>query len=100
MPDVATFDAGGYRYLKAGYQFSSGVAALPGFELERARLATPLPLEAGYRLIEKHLAALGRPATALAACELRSAEPFTEKGFDEFNRRYVKTLERWGLYRD
>ncbi len=99
MPEVVAFGAGGYRYLKAGYQFSSGVAAEPGFEIERARLARPLPLAAGFRLIENHLAAIGRPSTALAACELRSAEPFTELGFDEFNREYVKTLERWGIYK-
>jgi hypothetical protein len=31
---------------------------------------------------------------------LRSGEPFTEQGFESFNREYVKTLERWGIYRD
>jgi hypothetical protein len=100
MAEVIAFGAGGYRYLKAGYQFSSGVAAEPGFEIERARLAHPVPLPAAYRLIETHLASLGRPSTALAACELRSAEPFSEQGFDAFNREYVKTLERWGIYKD
>ena len=100
MPDVIAFKPGGYRYLKAGFQFSSGVAADAGFEIERARLARPLPIAAGFAAVEAHLASLGRPSTAFAACELRSAEPFTEQGFEDFNREYVKTLARWGIYRD
>ena len=100
MAEVIVFKPGGYRYIKAGFQFSSGVAAEAGFAIERARLARPLPLKAGFGAIEAHLAALGRPSTAFAACELRSAEPFTEQGFEDFNREYVKTLARWGIYRD
>jgi hypothetical protein len=100
MADVIVFKPGGYRYIKAGFQFSSGVAAEPGFAIERARFARALPLKAGFAAVEAHLAALGRPSTAFAACELRSAEPFTEQGFEEFNREYVKTLARWGIYRD
>lgn len=100
MADVIVFKEGGYRYIKAGFQFSSGVAAEAGFEVERARLARPLPLAAGFAAVEAHLAALGRPSTAFAACELRSAEPFTEQGFNDFNRQYVKTLARWGIFRD
>jgi len=99
LAEVLTFAPGGYRYLKAGFQFSSGIAAEPGFAVERARLRRPLPLEEGFAAVEAHLASLGRPTTAFAACELRSAEPFTEQGFEAFNRQYVKTLERWGIYR-
>jgi len=91
------FKDGGYRYVKAGFQFSSGVAAEPGFEIERARLSRPLPLSAGLAAVEAHLAALGRPTSAFAACELRSPQPFSERGFDDFNREYVKTLSRWGI---
>jgi hypothetical protein len=100
MADVIVFKEGGYRYIKAGFQFSSGVAADAGFELERARLARPLPLAAGFAAVEAHRSALGRPSTAFAACELRSAEPFTEQGFNDFNREYVKTLARWGIFRN
>lgn len=100
MADVIVFKPGGYRYIKAGFQFSSGIAAEAGFAIERARFARALPLKAGFAAVEAHLAALGRPSTAFAACELRSAEPFTEQGFEEFNREYVKTLARWGIYRD
>jgi len=100
MSGVIVFREGGYRYIKAVFQYSSGVAAEPGFEIERARLATPLPLAAGFAAVEAHLKALGRPSTAFAACELRSPAPFSEQGFLEFNREYVQTLARWGIYRD
>ena len=84
MADVIVFKPGGYRYIKEGFQFSSGVAAEPGFIIERARLARPLPLAAGFAAVEAHLAALGRATTAFAACELRPAAPFTEQGFQHF----------------
>lgn len=100
MSEVIVFKEGGYRYIKAVFQYSSGVAAEPGYEIERARLAQPLPLAAGFAAVEAHLKALGRPSTAFAACELRSPAPFSEQGFLDFNREYVQTLERWGLYRD
>lgn len=94
------FAKGGYRYLPAVFQYSSGVAAEAGFEIERARLARPLPLADGFALVERHLSGLGRPSTAFAACELRSPLPFTEQEFHDFNREYVKTLARWGIYED
>jgi hypothetical protein len=97
---VECFAPGGYRYIKAVFQYSSGVAAEPGFELERVRLRDPLPLPEGFRFVEQHLRRLGRPSVAFAACELRSPEPLTEQGFIAFNREYVKTLARWGIYRD
>ena len=98
--DCAVFAKGGYRYIPAVFQYSSGVAAEPGFEIERARLLKPLALADGFAFVERHLSGLGRPATAFAACELRSAAPFTEEGFHEFNREYVKTLARWDIYHD
>jgi hypothetical protein len=100
MSEVIPFAAGGYRYIKSVFQYSAGAAAEQGFEIRRARLARPLPLAEGFRAVEKHLAALGRPTTAFCACELRSPEPFSEQGFIDFNRGYVQTLERWGLYKN
>ena len=100
MADVREFQEGGYCYIKAVFQYSGGVAALPGFEIERARLAKPVPLDAGFTLVEKHLASIGRPIKAFAACELRSPAPFSEQGFKDFNIEYSRTLERWGLWRD
>ena len=100
MAEVPVFKAGGYRYLKAVFQYSGGVAAEAGFEIERARLREPLPLEQGFSLVEKYFQEKAIATTAFCACELRSPEPFTEQGFIDFNRHYVKTLERWGVYRD
>src|SRR5688500_19998820 len=94
------FERGGYRYIEGVFQYSAGVAAEPGFAIERARLARPMPLADGFAAVEAHLAALGRPATAFCACELRSPEPFSEQGFVDFNRQYVRTLERWGIYKE
>lgn len=98
MANVVVFTPGGYRYISAVFQYSGGVAAEAGFEIERARLARPLPIADGFAAVEARLKAIGRPSTAFAACELRSPAPFTEQGFIDFNRRYVQTLERWGIY--
>ena len=100
MSDVIGCPASGYRYLKGVFQYSAGVAAEPGFEIERARLLRPVPLDEGFRAIEVHLATIGRPLAAFCACELRSPAPFTEDGFAAFNRLYVGTLTRWGIVRD
>jgi hypothetical protein len=100
MAEIRDFNEGGYRYIKAVFQYSGGVAALPGFEIERARLAKAVPLEEGFAIVERHLKAIGRPVKAFAACELRSPAAFTEQGFKEFNVQYSRTLERWGLWRN
>jgi len=100
MSDTVVFAPGGYRYLPAVFQYSGGVAAEEGFELERARFMKPVPLMEAFAAVEAHLAGIGRPTTAFAQCELRSPAPFTDQGFTDFNRRYVMTLERWGIYKD
>ena len=100
MATVPVFQAGNYRYIKAVFQYSGGVAAEPGFEMERARFFKPLPLADAFAAVEAHLKSIGRPVTAFAACELRSATPFSEQGFIDFNKIYVQTLARWGIYQD
>jgi hypothetical protein len=100
VAEVVPFPAGGYRYIKSVFQYSGGVAAEPGFEIERARFATSLPMAEAFAAVEAHLTGIGRPTTAFAACELRSPAPFSDQGFIDFNRHYVQTLERWELYRD
>jgi hypothetical protein len=92
-----TIDRAGYRYIPGPFQYSAGVAALPGHTIERVRFANPVPLAEGFRRIEAFLHAAGRPLTAFCACELRSPAPFTDAGFIAFNRDYVGTLERWGI---
>jgi hypothetical protein len=91
------FAAGGYRYIPAVFQYSGGVAALPGSEIVRIRFQRPTPLAAGFAHIERTIRDAGRPLTAFCACELRSPAPFTEDGFRAFNEIYAGTLKRWGV---
>jgi hypothetical protein len=100
MRNVKDLAAGGYRFIESVFQFSGGVAAQPGFGIERVLFPQPVPMADAFAAIESHLAAVGRPTTAFCACELRSPEPFSESGFVDFNKAYVHTLERFGLFRD
>jgi hypothetical protein len=97
---TAPFPAGGYLYIPGPFQYSAGVAAEPGFAIERVRFAKLLPLAEGFAAVEAHLARIGRPVTAFCACELRSPAQFSEAGFIAFNRLYVEKLAQWGHYRD
>jgi hypothetical protein len=92
------FPAGNYRFIPAVFQYSSGAAALPGYEIERVRFDRLLPLAEGFAQVAKHIQAAGRPLTSFCACELRSPAAFTEDGFRAFNQHYVKTLAEWGLF--
>ena len=92
------FPAGNYRFIPAVFQYSSGAAAFPGYEIERVRFDKMPPLAEGFAQIAKYIQAAGRPLTSFCACELRSPGAFTEDGFLRFNRHYVKTLEEWGVF--
>lgn len=98
MTQAQIFGPGNYRFVPGVFQYSAGVAAEPGFRIERVRFMNVVPLAEGFRLIEETLKAAGRPLTAFCACELRSPKPFDEAGFEAFNKAYVGTLERWGLF--
>ncbi|MBV9826016.1 MAG: hypothetical protein JO001_10100 [Alphaproteobacteria bacterium] len=100
MPTVERFAAGNYRFLTHQFQYSGGVVAEPGYRIERARFVRPIPLSEGFDAIEAHLSRIGRPPTAMCACELRSPGQFTDAGFIAFNRQYVQRLEAWGTFRD
>jgi hypothetical protein len=97
MASVVTFKPGGYRFIQGPFQYSAGACALDGMTVERARFLKPLPLEEGFAAVERHLAKIGRPTQSICGFELRSPEPFTDAGFEAFNRLYVQTLDRWGL---
>lgn len=73
---------------------------MPGYAIERLRFANPVPLLDGFRRIEEFLRGASLPLTAFCACELRSPAPFTDGGFIAFNRDYVGTLQRWGIFVD
>lgn len=100
MSGTISVPEGGFRFIPAVYQYSGGVAAEPGFTLERVRFAEPVPLMQGFARIAEVLESAGRPKAAFAACELRSPAPFTEEGFAAFNRVYGGVLQEWGIFRD
>jgi hypothetical protein len=97
---MIAFAEAGYGFLKGGFPYSQGAAALPGFAIERVRLLEPLPMQEGFRFISDWLARLGRPRIALCAAELRSPRPFSFAGFGEFNKDYRAVLEEWNIVRD
>ena len=92
------FPAGNYSFIPAVFQYCSGAAASPGYEVERVRFDKMPPLAEGFALIKKYIEDAGRPLTSFCACELRSPAAFTEDGFLRFNQHYVKTLAEWGLF--
>jgi hypothetical protein len=59
-----------------------------------------LPLAEGFAAVERYLKERGRPVTAFCSCELRAPKPLPDSEFEQFNRRYIQTLERWGIYRN
>jgi hypothetical protein len=97
MTTVSDFVPGGYSFLPSVFQYSAGVAALPGYEIQRVRFRNPLPLGDGFDFVEKFIRAAGRPIAAFCACELRSPTPFTDESFRAFNESYVARLRTWGL---
>lgn len=100
MADTIDLPDAGFCFIPAVFQYSAGVAALPGFRIERVRFADPVPLAEGWRRIAAHLDGLGRPRRAFCACELRSPAPFTEAEFVAFNRGYAAVLKDWGVLRE
>ena len=100
MTTVRNFEMGGYKFLPSVFQYSAGVAALPGYHIRRVRFGSPVPLAAGFSFIERFIRSAERPLTALCACELRSPAQFSEDGFRAFNVNYAATLQKWGLFND
>ena len=58
------FAAGDYRFIPAVFQYSSGVAADAGFEIERVRFDRLVPLAEGFRQAADYIRAADRPLTA------------------------------------
>ncbi len=94
---AAHMKSGNYSYVPGVMQYSAGVGADAGYELERVRFEKPVPLSEGFDLIEKHLKSIDRPLTAFCACELRSPGQFSEEGFRAFNTEYADVLRKWGI---
>jgi hypothetical protein len=89
--------SGDYRYMPGISAFSCGSVARPGYEIVHVTLGAPTPWRAGFSRIERHLAEVGRPRTALCGIELRSPAPFTFDGFGKFNEGYRALLAEWGI---
>ena len=100
MAEILDIPDGGFRFIRGVFPYSAGVAAAPGFAIERVRFARVVPLADGFAAIATHLNAMGRPLTALCGCELRSPVQFTDEEFAAFNAVYVATLKEWRLFRD
>ncbi len=100
MSEILAFADGGYRFIRGVFQYSGGVTAQPGFEIERVRFFRPLPLADGFQAIQSHLQRKGRTPAALCACELRSPAPLSDAGFSNFNTLYVDQLKAWDIYRN
>jgi hypothetical protein len=98
---IARNPAGNYTFLAAeGRPFSGGALADTGFDMVHATFERPMPLEKSLDAAARHLASAARPVQAIAGFELRISEPYSSKGFEAFNRRYVESLTSMGLVVD
>ena len=100
MIETVEAENSGYRFMPGVSQYSCGIAALPGFAIERVRFSKVVPLKIGFEKIAQIIKAAGRPLTAFGACELRSPAQFTEEGFKAFNDIYIQTLVEWGVMKN
>jgi len=95
---LSNFAPGNYRFIVAiGRPFSSGVVADAGFDLVHAVFSRPQPLAHGLDVARRQVESAGRPATALAAFELRIPEPLSPDSFEAFNAPYVERMSALGL---
>lgn len=92
--------AGNYRFLTGIAPYSSGVVAMPGYEIVHVTCQNPRPYRQGFEQIERFLTMQNRSRQTLCAMELRSPKPFTFAGFAEFNRGYQEILAAWNLLID
>ncbi len=88
---------GNYRFLTGIAPYSAGVVAMPGYEIVRVTLQTPVAYRPGFALIERYLAARQRPQQALCGVELRLPQPLSFGGFNDFNVGYQALLADWNL---
>src|SRR5438093_6531342 len=92
---------GNFQFTKGSAFYASAVVADPGFEIVRAILDRPLPLDLGFEVIGRELAERGRPIQALCGMELRGPAPYPNRpAFMEFNSSYVDRLRRLDILVD
>lgn len=98
--DLIRQPRGGYRFLGGIEPYSSGVVAEPGYEIVHVTLAKPLPWREGIAAARRFVEGQGRDRFSLCGFELRCPEPFSMRGFIDFNRGYRALLEEWEMIVD
>ena len=89
---------GNYRFLTGIAPYSSGVIAMPGYEIIRVRLKQLLPVnEPIFERIEQYLSDVGRPIHSLCSMEFRIPKPLSFEDFKKFNDSYQQRLRDKGL---
>ncbi|MDH3678321.1 MAG: RidA family protein [Acidimicrobiia bacterium] len=83
----------GYGHVPGISPYSAGVRALAGHRIRRVALRQPISWRRGFDLIDRALAAAGRPVTALCSIELRCPAPHSFGGFGSFNDEYRDALD-------
>ncbi len=91
---------GNYRFLTGIAPYSSGVVAMPGFEIVHVNLQQPIVYLEGFERIARLLTAAGRPLHALCSIELRLPAPLSFEGFATFNNEYQQLLSDRDLMLD
>ncbi len=91
---------GNYRFLTGIAPYSSGVVAMPGFEIVHINLLQPIAYLQGFEWIARHLTAAHRPPHSLCSIELRLPAPLSFEGFSDFNMKYQSILTEWDLLLD
>jgi hypothetical protein len=92
---------GNFHFTKGSPFYANAVVADPGFEVVRAVLERPLPLNAGFEAIRLELESHQRPLHALCGMELRTQDPYPDRTeFMKFNSKYVDRLRNLELLAD
>jgi len=88
---------GNYQFLTGIAPYSSGVVAMPGFEIVHTRFMRPVPLHLALERVQSHLEKEERTISALCGMELRIPAPLSFEGFIQFNQEYGKKLQELEL---
>ena len=91
---------GNYSFLRGIAPYSAGAVADDGYQIVHLRFRYPIPLNEGFERVKEHLSTVARPLHALCGMELRSPQPFTFQGFNDFNAGYIRVLSGWGIVQD
>jgi hypothetical protein len=91
---------GNYSFLRGIAPYSAGAIADVRYEIVHARFRQAVPLMEGFTRVKEHLSRVKRPPQALCGMELRSPQPFTFQGFNDFNAGYIEVLKKWEVIQD